>query len=215
MQKNVMYRLIVVAICLLISACGPSQAKQDAQATQIINDFYATQTAAPTATATSTPTPTLTPTATQMPSPTPIPGVFLNRPAYLQELFLNTDWVWIDHSIGATVGTLQYNASTQFLLVYGTDETTANDLLISGRFDIDPEDRVEDVDFFYEFLSILLQEFLHVSTSEQLVQYIADNKELEVYETKIDGFSIYLSLEDDSTKNIHSFFLIIDEKVDE
>jgi len=178
-----------------------------------------TSTSIPTTTSTPLPvptaTPTIIPTATLVPSPTPIPGVFLNRPAYLQELFLDTDWVWVDHSIGATVGTLQYSPSTQFMLIYGTDETRSNDFIISGRFDIDPEDRVEDEEFFYEFISILLQDFVHVSTSEQLVQYIADNKELEVYETTIDGFSIYLSIKDDSVKNIHNFFLSIEEKIDE
>jgi hypothetical protein len=215
MQKIVKYQFIIVALCLFISACGPSKAELDAQATKVVEDYYATLTAAPTATATSTPTPTLTPTPTSTPSPTPIPGVFLNRPAYLQELYSNTDWVWIEHSIGATIGTLQYSPSTQFMLIYGSDETTANDFVIFGRFDIDPEDRFEDEEIFYEFSSILLQDFVHVSTSEKLVQFIADNKEPEVYETTIDGFSVYLSIEDDAARNEHVFFLSIEEKIDE
>jgi hypothetical protein len=58
--------LIIVASNFSFYACGPSQAKLDAQATQVMEDHYATQTAAPTV----TPTITLTPTPTQTATPT-------------------------------------------------------------------------------------------------------------------------------------------------
>jgi hypothetical protein len=207
LKSRVLVLVSSLLICILVSSCSAG-GQGEPTSTQI-----------PIEPSTSTPiptqAPTITPTATLIPSPTPIPGVFLNRPAYLQELFSNTDWVWVDHSIGATVGTLQYSPSTQFMLVYGTDETTANDFIISGRFDIDPEDRIEDEEFFYEFISILLQDFVPVSTSELLVQFIADNKDSEVYETTMDGFSIYLSIQDDTAKNNHMFFLSIEEKIEE
>lgn len=174
-----------------------------------------TQTPTNTSTPIPTHTPTIMPTATLIPSPTPIPGKLLNRPAYLKELFTNTDWVWEDHSIGATVGILQYSPSTQFLLIYGTDETSANDIMISGRFDIDREDRIEDEGFFNDFISILLQDFIPISAREEIIQFIDDNKEPGTYETTIYGFEIYMVIEDDIAKNNHSFTMIIDEKKNE
>jgi hypothetical protein len=180
-----------------------------------------TSTQTPTNTSTPTPipthTPTITPTATAtlIPSPTPIPGIFLNRPAYLQELFSNSDWGWVDHAIGATVGSLQYSPSTQFLLVYGTDETRADDIMISGRFDIDREYRIEDEGFFNDFISILLQDFVPISASEELIQFIDDNKGPGTYETIIYGFEIYMVVDDDIAKNIHTFTMIVNEKKDE
>lgn len=180
-----------------------------------------TSTQTPTNTSTPTPipthTPTITPTATAtlIPSPTPIPGIFLNRPAYLQELFSNSDWGWVDHAIGATVGSLQYSPSTQFLLVYGTDETRADDIMISGRFDIDREYRIEDEGFFNDFISILLQDFVPISASEELIQFIDDNKGPGTYETIIYGFEIYMVVDDDIAKNIHAFTMIVNEKKDE
>lgn len=72
----------VFLVGLLLTACGPSQAKRDAAATQASLNAHATQTAlAPTATAsltpsptaTATPTPTRTPTATPTDTPTITP----------------------------------------------------------------------------------------------------------------------------------------------
>ncbi len=78
MRTHVILTLAVLLITVTLSACGPSQAEQDATITRIAADVLATQTAeaptltftpTPTATSTPTPTPTLTPT----PTPTPIP----------------------------------------------------------------------------------------------------------------------------------------------
>jgi hypothetical protein len=50
----------------IVTACGPSQAELDAQATEIAADIFGTQTAA-------APTPTFTPTSTPRPTSTPVP----------------------------------------------------------------------------------------------------------------------------------------------
>jgi hypothetical protein len=90
-MKVVTTSLLLVA-CVFLVACGPSQAEQDAQATQIAANVFATQTAgAPTATPTptpsntptptSTPTPTITPTRTETPTripPTATPPILSN-----------------------------------------------------------------------------------------------------------------------------------------
>ena len=78
---------VLTWMCLLLAACGPSQAELDAQSTVVaaqkaatrvalLPTFTPTYTPTPTATPTSTPTatPTLTPTATSTPTLTPIPG---------------------------------------------------------------------------------------------------------------------------------------------
>lgn len=91
-MRTVNISLLLVA-CVILIACGPSQAEQDAQATQIAANDFATQTAeaptatltptsvpptatpTPTATLTATPTATPTPTATTIPTATPTPLV--------------------------------------------------------------------------------------------------------------------------------------------
>ena len=78
MKNPFPFILVIALISALAVGCGPSQAEQDAQATQIAADMFATQTAqaptatpSPTVTATATATPTLTPTPTQTPTPSP------------------------------------------------------------------------------------------------------------------------------------------------
>lgn len=79
-----------VAILILLSACGPSQAELDATSTGIAHDNFSTQTAQaptatntptdtpiPTATATATAKPTLTPTTPPTATPTVEPGAFI------------------------------------------------------------------------------------------------------------------------------------------
>ncbi len=71
-------RILVYLLLMgvILSACGPSQAELDAQATQSAADAFATQTAeaptpTPTPTVTLTPTPTFTPTPVPTDTPTP------------------------------------------------------------------------------------------------------------------------------------------------
>ena len=66
MKREILMVLIIVSSSFSFYACGPSQAEIDAQATQVLEDHYATLTAAPTV----TPTITLTPTSTQTATPT-------------------------------------------------------------------------------------------------------------------------------------------------
>lgn len=86
-QRQPVILCLLIWICLLLAACGPSQAALDAQATvaaaqkaatlvALIPTFTPTDTPTATATSTATPTstPTLTPTATSTPTLTPIPG---------------------------------------------------------------------------------------------------------------------------------------------
>ena len=78
MEKKPSLILTLLLMAVLVSACGPSQAELDAQATKVAAAIFATQTAeAPTATPTPTPTPspTSTPTDTPAPSPTPLPDL--------------------------------------------------------------------------------------------------------------------------------------------
>jgi parallel beta-helix repeat protein len=70
-MKKVNSLLICVLTSLVLAACGPSQADQEATATQIATNIFATQTAA---VPTSTPTATATPTPTVTSTPTPTPG---------------------------------------------------------------------------------------------------------------------------------------------
>jgi len=66
---------LLLATCMFMVACGPSQAELDAQATAIAADSFATQTAeAPTVTPTPVP-PTATPTSTPTRTPVPEPAV--------------------------------------------------------------------------------------------------------------------------------------------
>ncbi|NIS80486.1 MAG: hypothetical protein GTO14_09850 [Anaerolineales bacterium] len=58
---------------LILSACEPSQAEVDANATKVAADIFATLTAAPTITPTKTPEPTNTPIPTSTPKPTSTP----------------------------------------------------------------------------------------------------------------------------------------------
>ena len=81
MSKKRGLSILAVLMCLSTSAtlvaCGPSQAKRDALATEIVAEHYATQTAeASRFTPTFTPTPTHTPTPAHTPTPThtPTPG---------------------------------------------------------------------------------------------------------------------------------------------
>ena len=105
-KPHVIFMIVSLLICVLISSCTGDGNTEPTQTTVPV-----TSALVPTKPPTSSPTETPVPSPTPIPSPTPVPGEFLNRPAYLQELFSNTDWVWVDHSIGATVGTYQYNSS--------------------------------------------------------------------------------------------------------
>jgi len=80
MSKQRSCVLVILLLGVVLSACGPSQSERDAQATQIVANIFATQTAeaptpTPTFTVTSTPmpTPTNTPTPTDTPTATPTP----------------------------------------------------------------------------------------------------------------------------------------------
>lgn len=80
MNTRFSWILISLVIAGLMSACGPSQAEQEATVTRVAERIFATQTAqAPTATMTFTPSPTPTeaPTSTPTPlptnTPTPVP----------------------------------------------------------------------------------------------------------------------------------------------
>ena len=76
MEKKPALMLGLFLMAGLATACGPSQAELDAQATKVAAAIFATQTAqAPTATPTPTPSPTPTPTDTPPPSPTPLPDL--------------------------------------------------------------------------------------------------------------------------------------------
>jgi tetratricopeptide (TPR) repeat protein len=79
---NIRTRTVVICLlmCIILPACGPSQAEKDSTATQAVIDNIATQTAnaptstatyTPSPTATNTPKPTLTPTPTTTATPTP------------------------------------------------------------------------------------------------------------------------------------------------
>lgn len=73
-KKKVPVVLISLLTSAILVACGPSQVERDAQATAIVADIFATQTAeapTPTPTVTHTPTRTPTPTATNTPTRTP------------------------------------------------------------------------------------------------------------------------------------------------
>jgi hypothetical protein len=76
----------LLLLVVILTACGPTQAEQDATSTQFAANIFATQTAqaptatptftpSPTATATATSTPTPTATNTSTPTPTPTPGL--------------------------------------------------------------------------------------------------------------------------------------------
>lgn len=86
MKKQAILFWLSLFLCVVLAACGPSQAETDATSTQIVANVFATQTAeaptatntftpSPTATATQTNTPTPTPTDTPVPTPTPTPGL--------------------------------------------------------------------------------------------------------------------------------------------
>ena len=65
---------------VLVSSCGISQEQLDQQATEIVSNIFATQTAAaPTSTLTPTSTPTTTATPTDTPTITPTPGPDLSQ----------------------------------------------------------------------------------------------------------------------------------------
>lgn len=65
---------------VLVSSCGISQEQLDKQATEIVSNIFATQTAAaPTSTLTPTSTPTTTATPTDTPTITPTPGPDLSK----------------------------------------------------------------------------------------------------------------------------------------
>ena len=182
-KPHVIFMIVSLLICVLISSCTGDGNTEPTQTT-----VPATSTLVPTKPPTSIPTETPVPSPTPIPSPTPVPGEFLNRPAYLQELFSNTDWVWVDHSIGATVGTYQYNSSSVFMLAYGTNEETADDIMLRGAFAIDLETRSEDEAFFQEFIAILLEDFLPDPAREELLQFIAEHPDLGSYTSTLYGF---------------------------
>lgn len=77
---RVLHVCLLLGLCVVGVACGPSQAELNAQATGIAANIFATQTAEaptatpfPTATPSSTTTPTATPTLTETPAPTSTP----------------------------------------------------------------------------------------------------------------------------------------------
>jgi hypothetical protein len=113
------------------------------------------------------------------------------------------------------MGTLDYNPSTRIILVYGSDEKTADDIMISGGFDIDPGERIGDEEFFQDFVAILLEDFLPAPAREELLQFIAEHTDPGTYESTIYGFEIYLSIQDNTDKNLHIFTLIINETQEE
>jgi len=73
-KRTILFTLIVILVGLSLVACGSSQAKLNAQATEIVASIFATQTAGAPSTATPTFTPTLTPTATDTPTATFTPS---------------------------------------------------------------------------------------------------------------------------------------------
>ena len=74
MNLKCLWTLLMLLICLSLSACGPTAEEQAATATRQAADDFATQTAlAPTATNTPSPTATATATATSTPTITPTP----------------------------------------------------------------------------------------------------------------------------------------------
>lgn len=90
MKKQVCFVLTCLLMGAILSACSPSQAEQDAQATKIAAELSANQTAeAPTSTPTHTPThtPTSTPTSTpaSKPTRTPTPITLPSLPAGWRE----------------------------------------------------------------------------------------------------------------------------------
>jgi len=73
MEKNATFVFMLLLSGAIIVSCGTSKAERDAQATKIVADAFATQTAkVPTPTITPTNTPTLTPTWTPEPTLTPV-----------------------------------------------------------------------------------------------------------------------------------------------
>ncbi|MGD9050078.1 MAG: LppX_LprAFG lipoprotein, partial [Anaerolineae bacterium] len=93
---------------LVVTACGPSQAELDAQATEIAAGIFATQTAeAPTDTPAPTPTftPTSTPTVTPMPTPT-LPSAQALLEAALGILETESYHFGMDMQMKATEGTM-------------------------------------------------------------------------------------------------------------
>lgn len=190
MQKFVKYGFIVLVISLSLSACGPSQAEQDAQATQIVEDFYATQTAAPTATATSTPAPTATSTATATPThtstPTPIPGKFINPPEYLETVFFS-DWFWMTNALGNKVGTIFQDDDTVKIMSHGEDRGISLSILF-----LNPA--ANESQLLNDFISSILIYYVSNTAQEQIAQYVTVNTEIGKHETTIESFGIIFDI---------------------
>lgn len=172
MKKKIASGFILLAAFFILSACGPSQAELDARATQVMEDYFATQTAIPTATHTSTPPPTST--------PTPIPGKFLNPPEFLEEKFTAFwGWKWMEAVEGRRFTFKESkDSNTTFFLVYENNMIGVSE--IGGLSD--------------EFINSVLELFISASTREEIIEFKNGYSEPGAYETMIDGFIVDLEI---------------------
>ncbi|GAB4417930.1 MAG: hypothetical protein Kow002_04570 [Anaerolineales bacterium] len=171
-----------------------------------LGDMFAPPT--PTSTATHTNTPTLTPTATHTPLPTatftPEPAVFSNPPAYLEQAFSATGWVW-RNTTGGRIGTRRHDGSTMITLAHDH-----NSIFIGGIWNKDKG----DFDFVNNFFPIPLQDFVSPSTAAKILQFKDENLNNDAgkYQEVIDRFEVELFISDDDAKNTRTVLLSVTEE---
>jgi hypothetical protein len=112
------------------------------------------------------------------------------------------------------MGHLVFNNS-RIVLVFSADEQSANKIMIRGIFEIDPIARAEDEDFYKDFISTVMQDFLPASAISDLNEFVYTNTLNPApgfYETSIEEYSIALKVEDDQGDEEHNIWLEIIEK---
>ena len=183
MQRYIKVGFVVVAISLFVSACGPSQAELDTQATQAAENIYASQTAAaPTATATSTASPTSTSTPPPTSTPTPIPGKFINPPEYLETVFFS-DWFWMTNPLGNQVATKFDQEGLANIMMHGEDRGISLSTLFM-------EAATDEAKLFNDYIASVLIYYVSDTAQEQIAQYVINNTEIGKYETTIKSFGV-------------------------
>lgn len=208
----------MILISIFISSCiGGGAASPAAPPTSPVEPTTApaTSTPLPTQPPTVIPTDTPVPSPTPMPSSTPVQGQFLNRPAYLQEIFSGVDWTRKDTSEESfMILPVRINPSTAITIAFDPDPETADYILFQVDCDIDPEARTEVEAAIQELIGAILKKFLPSSAREDLMQFITEHPDSGTYESTIDGFDVNLMILDNTEKSQHKLILMINEKED-
>lgn len=128
MESKVVNVSLFLVICIILVACGPSEAERNAQATAIAASIFATQTSQapiPTSTPTKTPTPTstVTPTRTRTPtrapSPTPSMKTYSNA-KWGYSIQYPANWIVEEEQVYTAFNNIDEPETWAFVTVYYT-----------------------------------------------------------------------------------------------